>query len=849
MKLEAKVDLNHDIIHGIDLKLRDLPKIHKTLSKSFGMQRKTLMRVLALEKKVAELEAIKEATKEASKELSKEEVVEELEQELGDEIPAELDGVLDDIRGEGVKSTPGDWDEEVDGDWDALKKKKTPTKKKPLAKKKKKPPFKAKKKKISTADLKKGTSQDIPETVPEWFLKLEEQQREKEERIERLEQNAKDVAAAEKHQQTDQFKETESGLDPETGEQLSGEERKRRFKLRKKNISTDKFFGREEKSVEADTTGASDLAVIKKDKVDPGKMIPHAESEESAAKGGDIVEIRQGVESIVDTLQAQYKEQIDAAKDAKKDAEQAKRDKAEKGLEGAQWDGIKKAGQKVIKPFKSVWDKILGFLSTILFGRIAFKLWEWFADPNNQAKVQSIIKFFKDWWPTLLTAYLLFGNAFGRFAVKMTVAVTRFTVNLLKKMIPKLLAALAKLKASKMLKGGLIAGGILAAGVIGSKIFGGGGDEGVDQDPVQSADEGSPNLEPAGDTGGDTPGVAAEGGGLIERYKEIEKYNEGGLVQKYKEVLQKYNEGGLVQKYNDGVFIQKYNGGGLVEYITTTSKGSSFRFPSLSGGSRGGRGGSSSSGGSSVKGYKEGGFVSGPGGVDQVPARLTAGEFVMSKGAVDKFGTDTLESMNAAGGGTNVPTPITVDSPQDTPGHKGGGIVNPRYSMRGGVANQQFKGGGVVNQNFVTGFAANGGGTIPARLTSGEYVMNRSAVSNFGVNTFYKMNAAGGGTNNPVNNKYFVGGLVKGAMDIGGKLVNKAKEGLQNIKERIAEKDKTTEYDIAPGKKTTVKIVYEGKSKPQPSNAQGENSGSNIPEFSAITMRSGPKIRVLGVSV
>ena len=484
MKLEAKVDLNHNIIHGIDLKLRDLPKIHKTLSKSFGMQRKTLMRVLALEKKVAELEAIKEATKEAlkeaskeaskkdskkaskkdskgalkealeeaSKELSKEklveEVVEELEQELGDEIPAELDDVLDDIRGEGVKSTPGDWDEEVDGDWDALKKKKTPTKKKPLAtkkkplaKKKKKPPFKAKKKKISTADLKKGTSQDIPQTVPEWFLKLEEQQKEKEERLERLEQNAEDVAAAEKHQQTDQFKETESGLDTETGEQLSPEERKRRFKLRKKNISTDKFFGREEKSVEADTTGASDLAVIKKDKVDPGKMIPHAESEESAAKGGDIVEIKQGVESIVDTLQAQYKEQLDAARDAKKDAEQAKRDKAEKGLEGAQWDGIKKAGQKVIKPFKSVWEKILGFLSTILFGRIAFKLWEWFSDPNNQAKVQSIIKFFKDWWPTLLTAYLLFGNAFGRFAVKMTVAVTRFTVNLLKKMIPKLLAA------------------------------------------------------------------------------------------------------------------------------------------------------------------------------------------------------------------------------------------------------------------------------------------------------------------------------------------------------------------------------------------------------------------------
>ena len=774
--LRGKHDPHYKLAGRVDRLEKDIPlqlsQLHKTLSKSFAMQRKTLTRVLGLEKKVAEVEASKEVIEEAA---------EELEQELGDEIPAGLDDALNEI----FADTP--------------KKKKTPTKRK------KKPPFKAKKKKISTADLKKGTSQDIPKTVPEWFLKLEKQQREKEERIERLEQNAEDIAAADLHKQTDQFKETESGLDTETGEQLSVEERKRRFKLRKKNISTDKFFGRGEKSVEADTTGASDLAVIKKDKVDAGKMIPHAESEESATKGGDIVEIKQGVESIVDTLQAQYKEQLDAARDAKKDAEQAKRDKAEKGLEGAQWDGIKKAGQKVIKPFKSVWDKIIGFLSTILFGRIAFKLWEWFADPNNQAKVQSIIKFFKDWWPTLLTAYLLFGNAFGRFAVKMTVAVTRFTVNLLKKMIPKLLAALAKLKASKMLKGGLIAGGILAAGAIGSKIFGGGGDEETEV----------PSVTPRGDR--------TEAENLkFDEMSEEKGFNNGGLVEKYKEVLQKYNEGGVVQKYNDGVFINQYNGGGLVESITKTNKGSSFRFPLLSGGSRRGGGGSSSSGDSSIKGYKEGGFVSGPGGVDQVPARLTAGEFVMSKGAVDKFGTDTLESMNAAGGGTNVPTPITVQ------GHKGGGIVN---------------------QNFATGFAANGGGTIPARLTSGEYVMNRSAVSNFGVNTFYKMNAAGGGTNNPVNNRYFVGGLVKGAMDIGGKLVNKAKEGLQNIKERIAEKDKTSEYDIAPGKKTTVKVVYEGKSKPESSNSQGENAGSNIPQFSATAMRSGPKIRVLGVSV
>ena len=49
------------------------------------------------------------------------------------------------------------------------------------------------------------------------------------------------------------------------------------------------------------------------------------------------------------------------------------------------------------------------------------------------------------------------------------------------------------------------------------------------------------------------------------------------------------------------------------------------------------------------------GFVSGEKGVDKVPAMLSDGEFVMSRGAVSKYGVDTLEAMNAAGGGTNKP--------------------------------------------------------------------------------------------------------------------------------------------------------------------------------------------------
>ena len=62
-----------------------------------------------------------------------------------------------------------------------------------------------------------------------------------------------------------------------------------------------------------------------------------------------------------------------------------------------------------------------------------------------------------------------------------------------------------------------------------------------------------------------------------------------------------------------------------------------------------------------------GGPVPGSGNTDTVPAMLTPGEFVMSKGAVQRYGVSALEGMNAAAGGTNRPT-ITNE-------YNNGGIV------------------------------------------------------------------------------------------------------------------------------------------------------------------------------
>ena len=67
------------------------------------------------------------------------------------------------------------------------------------------------------------------------------------------------------------------------------------------------------------------------------------------------------------------------------------------------------------------------------------------------------------------------------------------------------------------------------------------------------------------------------------------------------------------------------------------------------------------------------GMVNGPKGTDKVPAMLTDGEFVMSRGAVAKYGVDTLESMNAAGGGNNKPKVV-----EGTTYAAGGGMVGDK---------------------------------------------------------------------------------------------------------------------------------------------------------------------------
>ena len=340
-------------------------------------------------------------------------------------------------------------------------------------------------------------------------------------------------------------------------------------------------------------------------KITAANIVPNQSKMSGVAKGigkspvaegsQNILEtISENVSKIVETLKAMRDLSVDEAKEEKLKLEDESREKKEASLEKSKFTVFKEVGSKILKPFQSIFGKILDFIKTVLLGKVLMEIVKWMGDKKNQKSLENIFKFLKTFWPTLLAAYLLFGNSFGKMVVKITAKVAKFGVMIVKKLIPKLLAALTKLKASKFLsliKGnkGLIGAGLLVTGVTAYGLSQMGGDD----------DE-------------------EEGGGDEDTQE-----------------------------------------------------------------------------------FKQGGFVSGPAGPDQVPARLTAGEFVMSKGAVEKYGANTLAAMNAAGGGTNIPT-ITNE-------YNDGGIVDRSryYNMMGSPmtrTNVNYNTGGYVGDSIkVTG--------------------------------------------------------------------------------------------------------------------------------------------------
>ena len=319
---------------------------------------------------------------------------------------------------------------------------------------------------------------------------------------------------------------------------------------------------------------------------------------------GDIASTMSG---IVTTLQDQNKLDVKGAGIDRKNDEKKKRSLKESAIEGVKGT-IKKAGEAVMKPFTSLWDTVVGFITTIFMGRVAMKLWDWFGDPANIDKVKSIFRFLGDWWPAIVAGLIAFAYP--------------------------ILGPV-----------GVIAGitALVIWGVV--KI----------QDAIKS--------------------IFGFGSKIDKELKDGSKKSESELTS----AADKVNKG------MDDQVSKAQQGQPDVSPTQTDPKASEG------------------------KNFNKGGQVPGKGDKDTVPAMLTPGEFVMSKGAVNKFGAGTLSGMNAAGGGSNSATM----NGEGLMGFRGGGLV-PGDDKKGEKKPQGLMGAAAGVADFMTGglfdFDKKGGG-------------------------------------------------------------------------------------------------------------------------------------------
>ena len=718
---------------------------------------------------------------------------------------------------------------------------------------------------------------------------------------------------------------------------------KKELKLRRKTINISKFLGKNENKTDAITQK---------------KSPPNGSTGDI---GGSLQQIAIGVNSIVDTLKEDYKQDENFDKFKQRQEEKKRRKSKENKLEAKKFDGIKKTATKLLKPFKSAWNRVFDFLKTVFFGRILFKLMNWISDPQNQKKLQSILRFVKDWWPVLLTAYLLFGNAFGRMAVRLTVMISKFAVSLITTIIPKLVAGLAKMKAGRLLN--MIPGGGIKGKLLSSTLLLGGG--------MLMGNAMSGGDDVGDDTAADLDTMQFEG-----------QFNGGGLVNNYNQFIRNYNGGGLIQGFKDGALVQQaptpadfglpadfdydnpkhrellvdvlsphmkkfvqdqnamvdenpeafqgiklkmdrdgrmpnfgefianmseeaFNSSvaslesnpsmqqipeaqGAILAMMTDIRRQTLDNPNFKGDvafdinkdipgtaayrllmaaqqdttSPAAKSGAFTADQLARQANRQnmvtGGFVSGPGGIDQVPARLTAGEFVMSKGAVQKYGANTLAAMNAAGGGTNRPTMGRYNE---------GGLVQPIVEAGSINSYEDAIKAGVKIEDIVAGGMRFGSIKWTEKMPRGLFGLGKQKYQTKG--TKWNVSGTGGGadeelamsTKDYVNKK--MGWTTGAAANVSGSETNKSSNtGIlgpisSNVDSMVnsagftpvAKKD----MDLNPVSKNNVLLDYQKEGGQLDSDMQKAEiqtvSSKEVPDFDPKAMRSAAKIQVLGISL
>ena len=162
--------------------------------------------------------------------------------------------------------------------------------------------------------------------------------------------------------------------------------------------------------------------------ISPGSApaaLPPAEGDGGGDMSSTLSRIAGDVNVIKGIVEAQKDISEDQADDTRKAREKKKRSMKENLLEGTK-GGIKKVGGavgKLLKPAEGIFSSIFKFLTMFLLGTGLMKLLDWMGNAENSKKMESIFRFLKDYWPTIVTALAAFIPGFPVLAAVIALAV------------------------------------------------------------------------------------------------------------------------------------------------------------------------------------------------------------------------------------------------------------------------------------------------------------------------------------------------------------------------------------------------------------------------------------------
>ena len=238
----------------------------------------------------------------------------------------------------------------------------------------------------------------------------------------------------------------------------------------------------------------------------------------------NVAAIRKSVDKIFKALNGQFEAIKKQAELDRLNKQKERRKKRENALEGAGKFMLKQA-RKLAAPTFDLLDRLFKFLGTVILGRVLFKLVEWLGDKENQDKIEALGRFLKDWWPVLLSAFVLFATPLGGLIRSVLAGVVKLSMFMAKKAIPGLL---------KFAKAHPLAAAAVGVGALGVAAVAANQDgTAVVKDPEKPNKSQMDEINEFGGMTGDPMSVLGtmSGGGQVPRYAK------GGNVQRNKRTM------------------------------------------------------------------------------------------------------------------------------------------------------------------------------------------------------------------------------------------------------------------------------------------------------------------------